>query len=71
MWYKTNYDQFSDSEEQRVAERWEKRQKLKSEENKIKDSEMQDRLSELNGQFLKIKESKKENVWQCFVNKLY
>ena len=32
---------------------------------------MQDRLSELNGQFLKIKELKKENVWQCFVNKLY
>ena len=51
MWYKTNYDQFSDSEEKRLAERCEKRQKLKSEENKIKESEMQDRLSELNGQF--------------------
>ena len=51
MRYKTNYDQFSDSEEQRLAERWGKRQKLKSEENKIKESEMQDRLSELSGQF--------------------
>ena len=51
MRYKTNYDQFSDSEEQRLAERWEKRQKLKSEENKIKESKMQDRLSELSGQF--------------------
>ena len=66
MWYKTNYDQFSDSEEQQLAEWCKKRQKLKSEERK-----MQDRSSELNGQFQKIKESKKENVWQCFVNKLY
>ena len=35
--------------------REQKRQKLKSEENKIKESKMQDRLSEINGQFQKIK----------------
>ena len=44
-----------------------KRQKLKSEENKIKESKMQDRLSEINGQFQKIK----KKCLQCFVNKLY
>ena len=47
--------------------REQKRQKLKSEENKIKESKMQDRLSEINGQFQKIK----KKCLQCFVNKLY
>ena len=37
--------------------REQKRQKLKSEENKIKESKMQDRLSEINGQFQKIKKN--------------
>ena len=47
--------------------REQKRQKLKSEENKIKESKMQDRLSEINGKFQKIY----EKCQQCFVNKLY
>ena len=34
--------------------------KLKSEENKVKEGEMWDRLKELNGEFKKIRQSKKE-----------
>ena len=68
-------DQFSDSEKQeakkrvekRLAERREKaedlkakRRKQKSEENKVKEGEMWNRLNELNGEFKKIRELKKE-----------
>ena len=70
-----NFDQFSDLEEQevkgrvekRLAERCEKaedlkakKRKKKSKENKIKESEMWDRLGELNRQFKKIRQSKKD-----------
>ena len=70
-----NSDQFSDSKEQevkewaekRLAERLEKTADLKakrppkkSEENKVKEGEMWNRLNELNGEFKKIRESKKE-----------
>ena len=66
-----NFDQFSDSEEREVKERAEKRRekaedlkakrrKQKSEENKVKEGEMWNRLNELNGEFKKIRESKKE-----------
>ena len=70
-----NFDQFSNNEEQevkewaekRLAERREKaedlkakRRKQKSEENKVKEGEMWNRLNELNGEFKKIRESKKE-----------
>ena len=70
-----NFDQFSNSEEQEVKERAEKRlaerrekaedlkakrRKQKSEENKVKEGEMWNRLNELNGEFKKIRESKKE-----------
>ena len=70
-----NSDQFSDSKEQevkewaekRLAERLEKAADLKakrppkkSEENKVKEGEMWNRLNELNGEFKKIRESKKE-----------
>ena len=37
-----------------------KRRKQKSEENKVKEGEMWNRLNELNGEFKKIRESKKE-----------
>ena len=70
-----NFDQFSDSEERDVKERAEKRlaerpekvedlkvkkHKLKSEENKVKEGEMWNRLNELNGELKKIRQSKKE-----------
>ena len=55
MWYKTNYDQFSDSEEQQLAEWCEKRQKLKSEESK-----MQDRQVNSMDNFKKLKSRKKK-----------
>ena len=70
-----NFDQFSDSEEQEVKEQAEKRlaerrekaedlkvkkRKLKSEKNKVKEGEMWNRLNELNDEFKKIRQSKKE-----------
>ena len=81
-----NFDQFSDSEEREVKEQAEKRLaerrekaedlkakkcKEKSEENKIKESEMWNRLDELNGQFKKARQSKKEEQKiSAAVNKL-
>ena len=64
--------------EKRLAERREKaedlkakRRKEKSEENKIKESEMWNRLDELNGQFKKTRQSKKEEKKiSAAVNKL-
>ena len=70
-----NFDEFSDSEEQevkwraekRLAERRkkaeglkEKKRKIKSEENKIQEDEMWNRLNELNGEFKKIRQYKQE-----------
>ena len=70
-----NFNEFSDSEEQevkdratkRLADRREKAEELKikkgkqkSEENKVKEDEMGNRLNELNGEFRKIRQSKKE-----------
>ena len=53
--------------EKRLAERCEKaedlkvkKHKLKSEKNKVKEGEMWNRLNELNGEFKKIRQSKKE-----------
>ena len=53
--------------EKRLAERPEKaedlkvkKRKLKSEENKVKEGEMWNRLNELNGELKKIRQSKKE-----------
>ena len=69
------FDQFSDSEERDVKVRAEKRlserrekaedlkakkRRLKLEEDKVKESEMWNRLNELNGEFKKIKQLKKE-----------
>ena len=69
------FDEFSDGEEEelkiiakkRKIQRLEtkkeakaKKLKLKEEENKIKESEMWDRLNELNSQFKTIKQTKKE-----------
>ena len=81
-----NFDQFSDSEEREVKEQAEKRLaerrekaedlkakkcKEKSEESKIKESEMWNRLDELNGQFKKTRQSKKEEQKiSAAVNKL-
>ena len=70
-----NFDQFSDSEEREVKEHAEKglaerrekaedlkvkKRKLKSEKNKVKEGEMWNRLNELNDEFKKIRQSKKE-----------
>ena len=65
-----NSDEFSNSEEQeakRRAERCEKAEdlkerkcKIKSEEDKIQEGEMWNRLNELNGEFKKIRQFKKE-----------
>ena len=70
-----NFDQFSDSEERAVKEHAEKRlaerrekaedlkvkkRKLKSEEDKVKNDEIWNRLNELNSEFKKIRQSKKE-----------
>ena len=72
-----NFDKFSDSEEndikqraqKRLAERREKaevekekKRKIKSEENKVKEAQMWNRLNELNTEFKKINESKKQDV---------
>ena len=69
------FDQFSDSKERDVKVRAEKRlserrekaedlkakkRRLKLEEDKVKESEMWNRLNELNGEFKKIKQLKKE-----------
>ena len=71
-----SFNEFSDSEEQevkdcatkRLADRREKaeeqkikKRKKKSEENKVKEGEMRNRLNELNGEFKKIRQSKKES----------
>ena len=64
--------------EKRLAKRREKaedlkakKRKEKSEENKIKESEMWNRLDELNGQFKKTRQSKKEEKKiSAAVNKL-
>ena len=70
-----NFNEFSDSEEneieqhaqKRLAERREKaevekekKHKIKSEENKLKEVQMWNRLNELNSEFKKINELKKE-----------
>ena len=71
-----NFNEFSDSEEQEVKDRATKRladrrkkaeelkikkPKQKSEENKVREGEMWNRLNELNGEFKKIRQSKKES----------
>ena len=44
------------------AEEWKiKKRKQKSEENKVKEGQMRNRLNELNGEFKKIRQSKKES----------
>ena len=42
-----------------------KKRKLKSEENKVKEGEMWNRLNELNGEFKKIRQSKNEEKKFC------
>ena len=74
-----NFHQFSDSEEREVKERRKKRlaerrekaeelkakkQKIKTKENKIKKGEMWEKLNELNGQFKKIRDSKRKRRFQ-------
>ena len=71
-----NFSQFSDSEEQQIKERAEKRSaarreraeeskakklKLKEENNKAKEGQMWNRLAELNSEFKKIKQTRKES----------
>ena len=71
-----NFSQFSDSEEQQIKERAEKRSvarreraeylkakklKLKEENNKAKEGQIWNRLAELNSEFKKIKQTKKES----------
>ena len=70
-----NFDEFSDGEEEEFKERAEKRKlekreeeelaaakklKIKQEENQMKESEMWDKLSELNNKFKTIKQTKKD-----------
>ena len=70
-----NFDPFTDSEEREVKERAEKRlaerrekteelkikkRKIKTEETKVKEGEMWEKLNELNGEFKKIRDSKKD-----------
>ena len=70
-----NFDEFSDGEEEKFKERAEKRKlvkrkqkelaaakklKIKQEENKMKESEMWDKLSEVNNKFKTIKQIKKD-----------
>ena len=70
-----NFDDFSDGEEEEIKKRAEKRNaarrekaeelkakklKIKQEDNKVKEGQLWDRLNELNGEFKKIKQSKKE-----------
>ena len=71
-----NFNEFSDSQEQEIKDRAKKRladrrenaeelkikkRKQKLEENKVKEGEMWNRLNELNGEFKKIRQSKKES----------
>ena len=70
-----NFDQFSDSKEQQIKEQVEKHKaarreraeeskakklKLKEENNKAKEGQLWNRLTELNSEFKKIKQTKKE-----------
>ena len=70
-----NFDEFSDGEEEEFKERAEKRKlekreeeelaaakklKIKQEENQMKESEMWDKLSDLNNKFKTIKQTKKD-----------
>ena len=70
-----NFDEFSDGEEEEFKERAEKRKlekreeeelaatkklKIKQEENQMKESEIWDKLSELNNKFKTIKQTKKD-----------
>ena len=70
-----NVDEFRDSEEQEIKQRAEKRNaarhekaeelrakkiKMKEEDNKVKEGQMWNRLAELNDEFKKIKQSKKD-----------
>ena len=70
-----NFDDFSDGEEEEIKKRAEKRNaarrekaeelkakklKIKQEDNKAKEGQLWNRLNELNGEFKKIKQSKKE-----------
>ena len=70
-----NFDDFSDGEEEEIKKRAEKRNaatrekaeelkakklKIKEEDNKAKEGHLWNRLNELNGEFKKIKQSKKE-----------
>ena len=69
------FDPFTDTEEREVKECAEKRlaewcekaeelkakkRKIKTEENKVKEGEMWEKLNDLNGQFKKIQDSKKD-----------
>ena len=70
-----NFDEFSNTEEQEIKQREEKRNaarrekaeelraekiKAKEKENKAKEGQMWNRLAGLNGEFKKIKQSKKD-----------
>ena len=70
-----NFDDFSDEEEEEIKKRAKKRNtarhekaeeskakklKIKEEDNKAKEGHLWNRLNELNGEFKKIKQSKKE-----------
>ena len=76
-----NFDQFSDSEEQQIKEQAEKQKaarreqaeeskakklKLKEENSKVKEGHLWNRLSELNREFKKIKQTKKQ-VKKCLL----
>ena len=76
-----NFDQFSDSEEQQIKEQAEKQKaarreraeeskskklKLKEENSKVKEGQLWNRLSELNREFKKIKQTKKQ-VKKCLL----
>ena len=71
----TNFNEFNDIEEQELKQKAEKckaakreraeeakvnKQKLKEEENKIREGQMWERLAELNGEFKKFLKTKKE-----------
>ena len=70
-----NFDEFSDTEEQEIKQQAKKRNamrcekveelrakklKIKLVDSKLKEGEMWNRFAELNGEFKKIKQSKKE-----------
>ena len=71
-----NFNEFNDAEEEEIQQkpkdamrydaskqkRWrQKKQKLREEENRVKEGQMWDRLAELNGEFKKIKKAKKDS----------